>query len=132
MKKPIINNNYNYISENGKPVLLIVEDNYDVRNYIKQNLENNFNIIEACDGEEGWEKSIGQIPDLIISDVMMPKLDGFKLCDKLKSDERTSHIPIILLTAKATSQDKINGFKIGADDYIMKPFEPNELTERIR
>ncbi len=63
---------------------------------------------------------------------MMPKLDGFKLCEKLKSDERTSHIPIILLTAKASSQDKINGFKIGADDYIMKPFEPNELAERIK
>ena len=132
LEEPAIKNKFNFITKNGKPILLIVEDNYDVRNYIKQNLENGFNITEACNGEEGWEKSISQIPDLIISDVMMPKLDGFKLCEKLKSDERTSHIPIILLTAKASSQDKINGFKTGADDYIMKPFEPNELVERIK
>lgn len=114
------------------PSLLIVEDNSDVRKYISMILENQYRIIEAIDGEEGLNKSFEQIPDLIISDIMMPKLDGFQLCSKLKTDSRTSHIPVIILTAKATMQDKINGLEIGADDYIMKPFEASELKARIK
>lgn len=114
-----------------KSLLLIIDDNPDVRNYIKNKLCIDFRIIEAADGEEGWKNSVDQIPDLIISDVMMPKMDGFKLCDKLKKDERTSHIPIILLTAKASSKDKVEGFETGADEYIMKPFEMEELKARI-
>ena len=114
------------------PTLLIVEDNSDVRNYINNILCNEYKIYEADDGEEGVQKSFNYIPDLIITDVMMPKLDGFQLCNKLKSDFRTSHIPVIMLTAKATMKDKINGLGLGADDYIMKPFEAEELKARIK
>lgn len=120
------------LDDDGMPILLLVEDNTDVRNYIKENLKNDYRILEACDGEDGWDKSIENMPDLIVSDVMMPKMDGFALCAKIKADEKTSHIPIILLTAKAASTDKVEGFELGADDYIMKPFEPKELNVRIK
>jgi len=116
----------------GKPVLLIVEDNPDVREYITMILGEYYQVIEAEDGEDGLKKSIDKIPDLIISDIMMPKMDGFKMCTMLKSDERTSHIPIIMLTAKATIEDKISGLEIGADSYIMKPFDALELKARIK
>lgn len=121
----------NLITETGKPTLLIVEDNSDIRKYITIILGNQYEIFEAIDGEEGLAKSFKIIPDLIISDIMMPKTDGFQMCRILKTDERTSHIPIIMLTAKATMQDKVNGLELGADDYIMKPFEAEELKARI-
>jgi signal transduction histidine kinase/ligand-binding sensor domain-containing protein/AraC-like DNA-binding protein len=119
------------VTEEEKLLLLIVEDNADVRNYVKGNLEEEFRTLEAVDGEDGLNQSISQIPDLIISDVMMPKMDGFEMCNKLKNDERTSHIPVIMLTAKATDKDKIDGYKTGADDYIMKPFDTEVLRARI-
>jgi len=115
-----------------KPILHIVEDNTDVRNYIKGYFETDYTLIESADGREGLEKSLKYIPDIIISDVMMPKMDGFELLEKLKTDEKTSHIPVVLLTAKAADQDKIEGLQIGADDYMMKPFDAEELQVGIK
>ncbi|NOX18388.1 MAG: response regulator [Chlorobi bacterium] len=111
--------------------ILIVEDNNDVRNYLKSYLEDDYEITEAFNGAEGIKAAVNEIPDLIVSDVMMPILDGYELCENLKKDMRTSHIPIILLTAKAEDIDKITGLKTGADDYLIKPFNSEELLTRI-
>jgi signal transduction histidine kinase/ligand-binding sensor domain-containing protein/DNA-binding response OmpR family regulator len=114
------------------PLVLIVEDNPDVTNYISSFMENDYRILTAEDGIEGLKKSIDKYPDLIISDVMMPEMDGFELCQKIKTDERISHIPIILLTAKADIESKIDGLEFGADDYVTKPFESRELQIRSK
>jgi signal transduction histidine kinase/ligand-binding sensor domain-containing protein/DNA-binding response OmpR family regulator len=114
-----------------QPIVLVIEDNVDVRSYIKDYLVPHYQIVEARDGAEGIEKAQEIIPDLIVSDVMMPKKDGYEVCRILKKDQKTSHIPIILLTAKAASENKIEGLEIGADDYIIKPFEPKEFLARV-
>jgi signal transduction histidine kinase/DNA-binding response OmpR family regulator len=126
------------ISENGqettddeRPALLIVEDNSDVRYYISENLKNHYRLAIAINGAEGIEKAREMVPDLIISDVMMPEKDGFELCKILKADELTSHIPIILLTARADVESRIAGLKRGADAYLAKPFEPAELLVHV-
>ncbi len=118
--------------ENGLPSLLIIEDNKDIRQYMSKILSESYLIYEASDGEEGLKKALEFIPDLIISDIMMPRMDGIKLCSMLKSDSRTSHISLILLTAKSAVKDKIEGLETGADDYITKPFNPELLKVKIK
>jgi len=113
------------------PVILIVEDNSDLRSQIRESLENHYSIIEAVDGLAGEKKALEIIPDMILTDLMMPKMDGGELCVKLRSNESTSHIPIIMLTAKDTLDDKISGLQTGVDDYISKPFHMAELRARI-
>ncbi len=113
------------------PNLLIIEDNADVVIYLKSCLSDLYQIEVAYNGKIGIEKALETIPDLIISDVMMPEKDGFEVCDVLKNDEKTSHIPLILLTAKADSSSKIVGLKRGADAYLSKPFDKEELLVRL-
>jgi YesN/AraC family two-component response regulator len=114
-----------------KFTLLLIDDNADIRQYIKSRLSNDYNIIEAADGKEGLTKAMQRMPDLIISDIMMPEIDGLQLCLKLKNDIHTSHIPIILLTARTTYLHVKEGFEVGADDYIIKPFNANLLRLKI-
>jgi len=116
----------------GKPIILIVEDNADLRKYICEFLEKDYAIRESGDGEMGYNAAMEIIPDLVISDIMMPKMDGIKLCRMLKQDVRTSHVPVILLTARAGTDSKIKGLETGADDYITKPFDARELFVRVK
>lgn len=115
----------------GKPLLLLIEDNNDVMAYIKTILRDQYEIAEAYDGEHGIRLAIEIIPDLIVCDVMMPLKNGYEVCAALKHDEKTSHIPLILLTARSSSEDRVQGLRQAADDYVTKPFVPQELEARI-
>ena len=118
--------------EEDKPLVLIIEDNMDMRSFMSHILSRQYTVIEAEDGEAGLQKAKKYIPDLIISDVMMPGKDGFEVCRHLKENVSTSHIPIILLTACSLDEQKVIGFESGADAYIPKPFNANLLNIRIR
>ena len=115
-----------------KNIILVVEDEPDVREFIRAPLEPLYTVIEASDGQEGIAKAKEIIPDLIVSDIMMPEIDGYELCRVLKNDINTSHIPVILLTAKASEKSIIQGLESGADDYITKPFNTRMLLNRIK
>jgi ligand-binding sensor domain-containing protein/signal transduction histidine kinase/DNA-binding response OmpR family regulator len=115
-----------------KPVVLLVEDNTELRSFIKESLMNDYTVTECVNGLEGWHAAIELIPDLVISDVMMPEMDGFTLCRQLKQDIRTSHIPVILLTAKAGHENQVEGLTNGADAYITKPFSIQVLELQAR
>jgi len=115
-----------------KPTVLIVEDDYDFRFYIKDNLKHSFNIIEAADGKEGWQKTLASHPNIVVSDISMPEMDGIELCKKIKSDSRTTHIPVVLLTALTGEGQQLKGLETGATDYMTKPFNFEILLSKIK
>ncbi len=118
-------------TDNMRPVILIIEDNKDILDYMVESFTDLYEVKTASNGKEGQEMALAYIPDIIVSDVMMPVMDGITLCKRLKSDVRTSHIPIILLTAKDTLADKEEGYQSGADSYLTKPFSASLLHSRI-
>jgi len=125
------NANLSGSEEDAGTRLLVIEDNPDVVEYLRSCLEESYTVHVARDGQSGVSMAIELIPDLVISDVMMPGLDGYQVCDTLKNDERTSHIPIILLTAKADAASRLAGLRRGADVYLAKPFDPDEILVQI-
>ncbi len=120
------------LAEVESHLILIVEDNEDVLRYLRSSLGQQYRIEMATDGVAGFEAALTHVPDLVVSDIMMPRMDGVELCRNLKNDERTSHIPVILLTARASGEAKLEGLSSGADDYIIKPFDISELQARIQ
>jgi DNA-binding response OmpR family regulator/nitrogen-specific signal transduction histidine kinase len=120
------------VAKSNKPLLLIVEDSEDLRGYLKDTFAASYRVLQATNGIEGFELAVQRIPDLIISDWMMPERNGEELCQLLKTDVRTSHIPFVMLTALADSTTKLAGLERGADDYLTKPFEYRELLLRVK
>ena len=118
--------------EEDRPNILLIEDNEDLRKYISHQLADQYVVIEKENGRAGLEEALTMIPDLIITDWMMPEMDGLRLCQTLKTDERTSHIPIIMLTALSSDDSKLQGLATGADDYLTKPFDNRELSIRVK
>lgn len=122
----------NDFTQGNETTILLVDDNDDFRDFMRDTLKHDFSLLEASNGKEAWRKIVDCLPDIIISDVMMPEMDGYELCEKVKNDVRTSHIPLILLTAHTAQEQELHGLEIGADDYITKPFNLDILTLRIQ
>lgn len=121
----------NKTAEDKMPTVLLVEDNEEFRFHLKDSLQHYYHIIEAANGKEGWQKTLSGHPQLVVSDISMPEMDGIELSQKIKSDKRTSHIPVILLTAVNGEDDQIKGLKSGANDYLTKPFNFDILNAKI-
>lgn len=119
-------------SLSGGKKVLVVEDNVDMLNFVAFQLEREYRVFKAHNGKEGLETAQKEVPDLIIADIMMPVMDGHELCQKVKENEKTKHIPVIFLTAKAGSKMKIEGYEKGADEYLVKPFNAQELRARVK
>src|SRR5690606_31187462 len=120
------------VEESASPyTLLIVEDNSELRNYLRSELKNQYRILMAHNGNEGLEMARSALPDIILTDVIMPGMDGFEFCKSIKGDMRTSHIPLMMLTAKARVEDRIEGIGTGADAYMVKPFDMRLLRLRL-
>jgi len=117
-------------SEKLKATVLLVEDHADLRSYIRGHLASRYHVVEAVDGKDAFERALADKPDLVISDVMMPEMDGYELCRAIKGHAGLADVPVILLTAKANEEDKVDGLRTGADDYMYKPFSANELMAR--
>jgi DNA-binding response OmpR family regulator len=122
----------NAIVKNKKHTVLLIEDNEDFLFYLKDNLNEYYNVIEAADGKEGWQKTLSSHPHIVVSDISMPGMDGIELCKKIKNDQRTKHIPVVLLTALAGEEQQLRGLETGAADYITKPFNFEILLRRIK
>jgi signal transduction histidine kinase/DNA-binding response OmpR family regulator/ligand-binding sensor domain-containing protein len=118
--------------DKGELLALVVDDNFEMRQFLRSLLAENFKVIEASNGKEGLELAYENIPDIIISDIMMPEMDGLEMCQTLKTDVRTDHIPIILTTVLSAQSDRIEGLSKGADSYIPKPIDPNHLMVRVQ
>lgn len=114
-----------------KPVILVIDDNEDIRYYLRENLASKYKIVEASDGKQGWQKALSAHPMLIVSDVNMPNMDGLSLLDKIRNDNRTKHIPVILLTVLSEEKQQVKGLSFGANDYLIKPFSFNLLDIKI-
>jgi signal transduction histidine kinase/ligand-binding sensor domain-containing protein/DNA-binding response OmpR family regulator len=118
--------------ENAKKVILVVDDNPEIVDYIRESLDDDYQTLAAVNGQKGFEMACEKVPDIVISDIMMPVMDGIELCKTMKQDVRTCHIPVVLLTAKGSMQDKSEGYNAGADSYLTKPFSGTLLKSRLR
>lgn len=117
--------------EDDEPRILVVEDHAELRHFIREDFSPEYRVLVAEDGQQGLDVAVAEIPDLVLSDIMMPVMDGLELCRRLKEDERTSHIPVILLTSKSDAESRHQGLRLGADDYVAKPFDGEDLRLRI-
>ncbi|HEY6900175.1 MAG TPA: ATP-binding protein, partial [Puia sp.] len=118
--------------DSEKPVILLVEDDDDFRYYLKDNLKRYYKVVESSNGKEGWQKALAYHPMVVVSDINMPVMDGIQLSNKIKSDRRTNHIPVILLTALTGEEQQLKGLATGASDYVTKPFNFEILNSKIR